>query len=447
MKFEAERVLSVLTGTPWLISESGMEQLYAIASRQMSDLKAVAAIAEARHEDTEHTTIRGNVGVLSVIGPIIPRATLFSSISGATSVEKVSTDFQTLLDNDEVDSIMMNFDSPGGAITGVNEFSDMIRNASKPTTAYVGGQAASAAYWWASACDEVVVDATAVLGSIGVVACVPSKADENKLDITNTASPNKRVDLSTESGQAILVSELDALANVFIGQVARSRGVTTKQVEEDFGKGGVLVGQGAVDAGMADRLGSYEGLIAELQNKKTTIGGSIMDYAVLTEELLTANRSDLVSTFQAQGAASVSASLGEKDEALKTLQAENEQLKADDAKNSDRLVALERADAIRAEKELATTVASTVSDRLVASKLPERLHSKVSASISAEAFIVEGALDATAFASHVDTEVSDWEASLGDSIQGISMRSSDVPAASSGADDAIVARLLGEDCE
>jgi capsid assembly protease len=46
--------------------------------------------------------------------------------------------------------------------------------------------------------------------------------------------------------------------------VATYRGVTTQRVLSDFGKGGIFVGQAAVKAGLADRIGSFEGVLAEL---------------------------------------------------------------------------------------------------------------------------------------------------------------------------------------
>jgi len=49
--------------------------------------------------------------------------------------------------------------------------------------------------------------------------------------------------------------------------VARTRGVAVDVVNRDFGSGWVMVGQAAVDAGLADRVGSYESVVAALVKK------------------------------------------------------------------------------------------------------------------------------------------------------------------------------------
>jgi ClpP class serine protease len=51
---------------------------------------------------------------------------------------------------------------------------------------------------------------------------------------------------------------------VFVGDVARYRGVSVETVLSDFGQGGVFVGQQAVDAGLADAVGSYEQTLRDL---------------------------------------------------------------------------------------------------------------------------------------------------------------------------------------
>src|ERR1019366_7530398 len=117
--------------------------------------------------------------IIPVTGPIFQRANLFTAISGATSTEVLATDFTAALGNPSITAIILNLDSPGGEVDGINELSQMIYDArgQKPIIAYVGAQAASGAYWIASQSDEVIVDATARLGSIGTVVSMPENKD------------------------------------------------------------------------------------------------------------------------------------------------------------------------------------------------------------------------------------------------------------------------------
>ncbi len=281
----------------WAITQDGLRTILSIANRE-GDVEALKAKLGEAMPDTRSVEMRGNVAVVPFAGPIFRYANLFTELSGATSLGMLTLDYQKALEDPSVKSILMVPDSPGGQVNGTNEFSDMVyrMNKIKPTLAYVGGTAASAAYWDISGCREIIVDDTACLGSIGVVATFQddSKAREDRgiksIEIVSSASPNKRPDLSSESGQALVRKELDALADVFIAKVAKHRGVSVEQVRSEFGQGGVFIGQHAVDAGLADRIGSYEEVIETMQKdfsgstsvsfavkQSTEIGGTTMD--------------------------------------------------------------------------------------------------------------------------------------------------------------------------
>src|ERR1051325_7282815 len=119
----------------------------------------------------------------------------------------------------------------------------------------------SAAYCIASAADEIVTDATALVGSIGVVAAMPMP-EGDEIVFVSSQSPHKHPDVTTEDGKADIQATIDALAQVFVESVARNRGVSAETVLSDFGQGGIFVGAAGVAAGLADRLGSYEETLA-----------------------------------------------------------------------------------------------------------------------------------------------------------------------------------------
>jgi len=86
-----------------------------------------------------------------------------------TSVDKMSQEFRQADANDDVDTIIMHFDSGGGSATGVDEFAKVIREADTKTIAVINPQANSSAYYLASQCDEVVITPTGMCGNIGVI--------------------------------------------------------------------------------------------------------------------------------------------------------------------------------------------------------------------------------------------------------------------------------------
>lgn len=278
------RVLSRIRSEPWAITREAMETILEIAARENESPQAVAAKLGRPLENSYDIEYRDGVAILSMTGPMFRYANLFTAISGATSYDMLARDFGRAIEDPAVESILLNIDSPGGEANGVSEFADMIYAArgKKPIAAYVGGAGASAAYWLASAADKVIVDETALLGSIGVVLGVQdstereAKAGVRRMEIVSAQSPHKRLDINSDEGQSRLQARVDALAEVFVAKVARNRGVDTATVLKEFGQGDVFVGQAAVNAGLADRLGSYEGVISELRARTLGRAGAIV---------------------------------------------------------------------------------------------------------------------------------------------------------------------------
>lgn len=271
-KNEPRRVLAAIHDEPWAILPGHLESIVEIASRN-GDPEALAVKMGQRLDNSERVAVRDGVAVIPVTGPIFRYSSLFTEISGATSVELLARDFRAALDDPSVQAVLLEINSPGGQMAGIHEFAAQVFAARgvKPVTAYVGATGASAAYWIAAACDRIVADPTAVLGSIGVVMTLP-KSDGRTLEIVSSRSPKKRLDPETDDGRRELVGTLDELAAVFIADVAAFRGVSVQTVETDFGQGGVLVGAPAVAAGMADALGSFEGVLAELSAPRPLAG-------------------------------------------------------------------------------------------------------------------------------------------------------------------------------
>lgn len=252
----------------WLITAEALDTVMAVAARE-GDVQALETKLGRPLDNTRNVTVRDGVAVIPVTGPIFRHANLMTEISGATSTGSLASDIQEALDSPGVKALVLDIDSPGGEATGINELSEMIFSArsKKPIKAYVGGMGASAAYWIASAADEVVIDDTAQLGSVGVVLNLRKRDDktgEKTYEIVSSNAPNKRPDLETEQGRAQLQTRTDELANVFLDKVARNRSIPREEVNDRFRQGGIATGALAVEAGMADRLGSLESLITEL---------------------------------------------------------------------------------------------------------------------------------------------------------------------------------------
>ncbi|HHF0206095.1 S49 family peptidase [Pseudomonas aeruginosa] len=264
------RAFELAAAQPWLMLPCALDNLLAIADR-LGDPAALVTKEGDQLEGCRRVTVHDGVAVVPITGPIFRYANLLTEISGATSTQVLATDIRTALDDPAIKAIVLNIDSPGGVASGINELAELVYagRARKRIVAYGGGTVASAAFWIASAAHEIVLDDTAMAGSIGtVVEAVVQEGNsadgKKRYQIVSRNARNKRPDLSTEEGRAKIGETIDALADVFEAKAARNLGVSVEKIPEMGDHGGLRVGAAAVEHGLAHRLGSLESVITEL---------------------------------------------------------------------------------------------------------------------------------------------------------------------------------------
>ena len=208
------------------------------------------------------------VPVMGVLGDWMP----YSYITGM--IEKA-------LKRDDINEIVLLIDSPGGAVAGLFDSCRYIEKASKKKkcTAYVTGMACSAAYAIATACDEIYMMEDAEVGSCGCYAHAVEYSDayfekEGFLHrvFRSKCSPKKNCSVITDEVEAeAFQKEIDALGEKYLRYVAKRRKCAYSDALENFGKGGVLMGEKAIAAGMVDGIKTLEELgIEEADEGSTT---------------------------------------------------------------------------------------------------------------------------------------------------------------------------------
>jgi ClpP class serine protease len=266
-------VLQAALREAWAMESSAHEVLLTIAAREHEiSPEALEAYRAKDLANSDRATERNGVAILAVTGPLFRRANILTAISGATSYDIMRSDLQAAVDA-KPKGILLNVDSPGGAVNGASELAQAVYDlrGRVPIVAYIGGAGASAAYWIASAADRIVVDPTAIIGSIGVQMAMEVAGDRKgakSYSFISSQSPMKNAGPDTAEGAAAQQGTVDALAKVFVDTVARNRGVSSDTVLADFGKGGIFVGKAAVAAGMADAIGTFESVLAGLAGEK-----------------------------------------------------------------------------------------------------------------------------------------------------------------------------------
>jgi signal peptide peptidase SppA len=270
-------VLRAFVESTWAILPSTLSVLDEIVTRHVSGEKLAPDEIQARINGSGSRTSErrvSKVAILPLFGTIVARANMMTNVSGATSAERFSADFAALLNDPDVDSIIIDIDSPGGQVRGTEELSRQIYDARgiKPVVAIANHSMASAAYWIGSAADEIVVSPSGEVGSIGVLGIHRdvSGAEAREGVKTTVISQGKyktegnQFEPLSEDARATLQARIDEVYEQFIEAVARNRGVNVDAVRSGFGEGRMVSAKKAVELGMADRIETLDGVIARL---------------------------------------------------------------------------------------------------------------------------------------------------------------------------------------
>jgi ClpP class serine protease len=241
----------------WLIQNDALQHLEDM--RATRDLPEPGAFFAREDEDIpRHKRIMqkaGGTASISINGVMTESPDLFAMLfaGGNTTYPDIISAIGDAEQDSEIERIELKLNSPGGMVSGLFDVAAAVSGASKPTTAVVGGKAASAGYILAAACNEIEAsNPTSSVGSFGVA--VEVMVREGTVTITNSDSPDKRPDYQTEEGQAVVRDHLDSLHAIFADIVGEGRGIDPSLVTERFGRGRMYVASEAMARGMIDRI-------------------------------------------------------------------------------------------------------------------------------------------------------------------------------------------------
>mgnify|MGYP001609456194 CR=1 FL=1 len=219
----------------------------------------------------------GAIAVLPLYGVISQRMHMMTQVSGGTSTELFGRAFKEAVREPSISAIVLDVDSPGGNVFGVDELASDIRAArgTKPIIAVANSMAASAAYWIASQADEVVVTPGGMVGSIGVLTAHEDKSKAQEMAGIKTtiisAGRFKAEDAPfqplNEEAKAALQSLVDQYYSTFLQAVAKGRKVSVVAVKSGFGQGRLVNATEAVAQGMVDTIGTLDQTVARLMGR------------------------------------------------------------------------------------------------------------------------------------------------------------------------------------
>ena len=236
--------------------------------------------------------IEGDVGTIEISG-ILSRSgpdwidRLFGDTR--TSTNQIVECLEICNRKDNIKVVYLDMNTPGGTVDGTDQVFQAIIAAknNKPIIAKNHGMIASAGYWIASAASKIVaMTPSAETGSIGVVVVGFDFSEMRKdvgikrVKIISRNAPEKAPDVESKKGIANIQKRIDAIENVFFQRVAEGRKITIDHIKENFGKGGVLIAQEALQVNMIDTINGN----VSMAHSATSSGGTAIDAKETLEE-------------------------------------------------------------------------------------------------------------------------------------------------------------------
>ena len=185
--------------------------------------------------------------------------------SAREAPEAPTSNFKLSTSNLREAPVLLYFDSPGGAIDGIKELADIIRNAECPTIALVGNCCTSAAYWLASQCNQIwALSPTARIGGAGAMATFYKETEESKRlwgeEITVYAPQSTRKneeynELLNGNYEPYKQAILAPIAEILLTDVFNGRADKLKDATDDaLRTGATLYASAALGRGWIDRI-------------------------------------------------------------------------------------------------------------------------------------------------------------------------------------------------
>lgn len=227
---------------------------------------------------------KGKVGIIGIHGPVQQRMTAELDKAGGTPLDYVGRAFDSLMAAPDVGSILLHIDSPGGEIYGTAELAQKVYDArgSKPIYAMVDSMCCSAAFWVGTAANQIICTPGGDVGSVGVY-CMhvdESKSHEQQgVKLTLISAAKYKAELSshkplTDEARDYLQASVDETYGKFVAAVAKHRGISDGKVLSKFGQGRVVGADAALEAGMIDKIMTFDQLMAKLTGAAPSMGGS-----------------------------------------------------------------------------------------------------------------------------------------------------------------------------
>lgn len=273
----------------WLLLQETYDAMHAPEARIPAGYQAAAGDILSRS---------GSDAIINIQGVLTPRPDLLAEVFGGgnTTYASIQNAILAAEADPTVERLVFSVDSPGGAVSGLFEAMDTIKNTKKPTVSRVSGTAASAAYGLVAMTDRIeATNRGAVTGSVGVV--LQGKTDPQTYAFTSSGAKNKRPDINTEEGRAEVQRKLDEAEALFVEYIADARGIPRAELMDRFGNGSTFLTDAAISRGMVD--GYYQQTNAKEEGKPMDVKTLQAEHPALFAEVKSLGASEALDTVKA----------------------------------------------------------------------------------------------------------------------------------------------------
>lgn len=269
-------ILAAFASEYWAMEPAKLMAVIDLLAMQAEGGKFDADEIEARIAPQTAAAVARREGAVAIVplrGVISPRASLVPNTSsgGGTTAEGFGKAIESAAGNDDIKAIVIDADTPGGNVLGVDEASAAVAavKGRKPIVVQVTGSLASAGYWIGASGDEIVLSPSSQAGAIGVrsayddmTAALEKEGIAREIIAAGKYKGEGLLGPLSDETRAYMQGRVDEYYGLFIGRVADGRGATTEEVRNGFGQGRMLGAEAAVREGLADRIGTMNDTLA-----------------------------------------------------------------------------------------------------------------------------------------------------------------------------------------
>jgi ClpP class serine protease len=261
-KHKLLRLAASLRNKPHLISKTAFQEVETYLNARNAGLLNLPQEPQPQ-DDEDSLQAAGDIGVLTIRGPLTYRSTGWEGLCGGFSYEMLLDQASDLIEAG-VKTIIMDADSGGGEAYGCFETAEELRAMCDANNVrlvgYVDGSACSAMYGLICVCDEVIANPYADVGSIGVLICLynDSKMLENEgIQRTFVTDGSDKVPFADDgSWREGFLSDMQTrvaeLGDAFRAHVSKYTGLSTKDLKDTQAR--VYSAQDALSIGLVNKI-------------------------------------------------------------------------------------------------------------------------------------------------------------------------------------------------